>query len=343
MDIERLLANAAAVAESEFADPPGRPGGALLGALLGDYAAQGRDKLTFLFSPAVAPFGDWIEQLIAESTGKEGEGILPVVGEALAAPALYGDDRLFIALRLGEDTAGEAELRALAEAGQPVVDLRIDDPYDLGGQCFFWEVATALAGWRLALNPFDQPDVEAAKVIARRMIAEYRERGALPAEAPILCTAGVSVYGAVEASDPAGAIRAFLGRPTRGAYIALQAYLHPTSETDAALERLRTILRQRLRLPVTVGYGPRFLHSTGQLHKGDAGRGLFLQLTADAARDAPIPDEPGRSESSLSFGTLKAAQARGDRLALLAVGRPVLRLHFDDHPAAGIVRLAASL
>lgn len=343
MDLERLLASAAAAAAGEFAVPPGPAGGALLGALLGDFAAQGRDKLTFVFSPAIAPFGDWLEQLLAESTGKEGEGILPVVGEPLGDPAGYGDDRLFVSLRLGDDATGEERLRALAAAGQPVVDLRLEDPYDLGGQCYFWEVATALAGWRLAVNPFDQPDVEAAKALARQMIAEYRQKGEMAAETPALQTGGVSVYGTVTAADPAGAVRAFLGRATPGAYIAIQAYLTPAPETGAALERLRAVLRHRLRLPVTVGYGPRFLHSTGQLHKGDAGCGFFLQLTADDPRDVPIPDEPGRPGSSLSFGVLKAAQARGDRQALLAAGRAVLRLHFRDDPAAGVARLAALL
>jgi glucose-6-phosphate isomerase/transaldolase/glucose-6-phosphate isomerase len=204
-------------------------------------------------------------------------------------------------------------------------------------------MATALAGWRLAINPFDQPDVEAAKVLARRMIARYRQEGAMPAEAPALSLPDWSVYGAVRAADPAAALRAFLGQAVPGAYIAIQAFLCPCPETGAALEGLRAVLRDRFRLPVTVGYGPRFLHSTGQLHKGDAGRGLFLQLTADDPRDVPIPDEPGRPDASLTFGILKAAQAFGDRQALHDAGRRVLRLHRKEDPAAGIARLAAAL
>jgi glucose-6-phosphate isomerase len=341
MDLKDFLKRAAAAEEREFADGEAlaEADGFLLGALLGEMAKRGRDKLTFVFSPEIAPFGDWVEQLIAESTGKEGKGILPVVGEPLGPPETYGGDRLFVALRVGEDRTGEEALQKLAGAGHPVIDLRMADRRDLGGQCFLWEIATAVAGWRLAINPFDQPDVEAAKSLARKMIAEYREKGAMPPETPALKAAGISVYGDLPSDTPSAALARFLGQAEPGAYAAIQAYLRPCTETGAALERLRLQIRDAFGIAVTVGYGPRFLHSTGQLHKGDAGRGLFIQLTADDPRDAPIPDELGDPAAALTFGVLKTAQAFGDRQALVNAGRRVIRFHLDGDPAGGIGRL----
>jgi glucose-6-phosphate isomerase len=345
MDAGRLLASAAEAADRERSGENGEGWmtGATLGALLGEMAGRGRDKLTFCFSPEIAPFGDWLEQLLAESTGKEGKGILPVAGEPLGPPAVYGDGRLFVSLRVGQDETGERELQALASAGHPVVDLRMEDLYDLGGQCFFWEMATAVAGWRLGINPFDQPDVEAAKVLARRMIQDYRVKGALTAETPVMQATGISVYGEITAGRPEEVLAAFFGQAAPGAYAALQAYLRPCPETGAALQRLRLRLAERFRLATTVGYGPRFLHSTGQLHKGDAGKGLFLQFTADDPRDAPIPDALGRPDASLTFGLLKTAQAFGDRQALLNAGRRVIRFHLHGDPVGGLKRLADAL
>ncbi len=322
VDVPRLLDHAQAAARAcepgvATVDNPG----AWLGAILGELAKNGRDKVTFVISPAVASFGDWVEQLIAESTGKEGRGILPVVGEPLGPPEVYGDDRLFVYLRL-DDSAGltasddeprDAALQALEEAGYPVVRLPLCDPYELGQQFFVWEMAIAVAGHRLGINPFDQPNVEAAKVLAHRMVTGYREKGAL--------SGGESVPLSAEALEQ------FLAQARPGDYIALQAYVQPTAETEAALLALRTRLRDRFRLATTVGYGPRFLHSTGQLHKGDAGRGLFIQFTADDRRDVPIPDEAGEPASSITFGVLKMAQALGDRQALLAAGRRIICFH----------------
>ena len=204
-------------------------------------------------------------------------------------------------------------------------------------------MATAVAGWRLAINPFDQPDVEAAKVLARKMIAEYREKGAMPVEIPVLKGPGLSVYGDLDARKPEETLAAFLGQAEPGAYAALHAYLMPSPGMDEALQRLRMRIRDRFHLVTTVGYGPRFLHSTGQLHKGDAGRGLFIQFTADDPRDAPIPDEMGRPESALTFGVLKQAQVFGDRQALINAGRRVIRIHLHGDPADGISRLTAAL
>jgi transaldolase/glucose-6-phosphate isomerase len=307
--------------------------GAWLGSILGELAKAGRDKVTFVTSAQLGNFGDWVEQLIAESTGKEGKGILPVVGEPLGPPSVYDDDRLFIHLRLEGDDASnrthDAALQALEDAGHPVVRLRLRDLYDLGEQFFLWEMATAVAGYRLGINPFDQPNVEAAKVLARKAEAAYRETGVLPSEEPAPLTA-LSLAG-------------FLAQAQMGDYVALQAYVQPTEEVDAALLVLRTLLRDRLRVATTVGYGPRFLHSTGQLHKGDGGAGLFIQFTADDPDDVRIPDEAGAPDSVMSFGVLKMAQMLGDRQALLGAGRRVIHFHLGDDVLGGLKLLAESL
>jgi len=350
VDLPLLLARAGRMMSACGAEvPAGQNPAAQLGAMMGELAHLGRDKLTFVVSRAIASFGDWLEQLIAESTGKEGTGILPVVGEPLAGPELYGQDRVFVRLSLDaspDDQADEARLQALEEAGHPVVRMRLADSYDLGGQFFLWELATAVAGHILGINPFDQPNVEAAKVLARHMVAEYKARGSLPDESPALTDQGVAVYGRPPAGPTPVNLRdvwmSFLGMAQPGDYLALQAYLAPTPATDAALSELRLRLRQRSRLATTVGYGPRFLHSTGQLHKGDAGHGLFVQITADAARDVPIPDEAGKPESSITFGVLEMAQALGDRQALLNAGRRVLRFHLKD-ALAGLHSLSEAL
>jgi hypothetical protein len=296
---------------------------------MGVLANAGRDKLTLVTSPRLASYGNWVEQLIAESTGKEGRGVLPVVGERLGSPEVYGDDRLFVGLELAGDELDEAALSALEEAGHPVVRLYMRDLYDLGRQMFLWEMATAVAGYYLGINPFDQPNVESAKVLAREMVAAYIQTGALAR----------GEYAPLSART----LRAFLAQARPGDYLTLQAYVTPTAETDEALQALRTALRDRWKLATTSGYGPRFLHSTGQLHKGDAGNGLFVQFTSDDPRDAPIPDEAGAPESSISFGVLKEAQAQGDRRALLDAGRRVIRFHLGDDVAGALNRLAESL
>jgi transaldolase/glucose-6-phosphate isomerase len=351
VDVPRLLDRALATASGcESCVAAGDNSGAWLGSILGELAKAGRDKVTFAISPAIASFGDWVEQLIAESTGKEGRGILPVVGEPLGPPEVYGDDRLFVHLRLSGDDTHDAALDALEAAEHPVVRLNLRDRYDLGGQFFLWEMATAVASHLLGINPFDQPNVEAAKVLARRMVAEYTEKGALPSgESAPLTAEALNEFLARDPStdvstEPSSRAQAEgLDEVSRRSYIALQAYLQPTAETDAALLRLRTRLRDRFRLATTVGYGPRFLHSTGQLHKGDAGNGLFIQFTADDPRDVPIPDEAGSSDSSITFGLLKAAQALGDRQALLDAGRRVIRFHLGVDIVGGLRRLSEAL
>jgi transaldolase/glucose-6-phosphate isomerase len=332
VEVETLLDQALTMAcNCEPCNCPidGDNNGAWLGALLGELAKAGRDKVTLVTSPQLANFGDWVEQLIAESTGKEGKGILPVVGEPLGRPVDYGDDRLFVHLKLDGDDTHDLALRALEGAGQPIVRLRLRDLYDLGDQFFLWEMATAVAGYRLGINPFNQPNVEAAKVLARQAVAAYAESGALPDDEP--------------ASLDRGALIGFLALAQAGDYISLQAYVQPAAETDAALQALRLRLRDRLKLATTVGYGPRFLHSTGQLHKGDGGNGLFIQFTANEAQDVPIPDEAGSGASSMTFGVLKMAQALGDKRALEEAGRRVIRFHLGDDVAGGLMLLAEAL
>jgi transaldolase/glucose-6-phosphate isomerase len=336
VDLDRLLERALMASRNcgpAHSPADGENDGAWLGAILGELARVGRDKLTLTVSSALANLGDWMEQLVAESTGKEGQGILPVVGEPLGPPEVYGQDRLFVTLRLrGEDDAGRAYERgieALEEDGQPVVRLQLQDLYDVGQQFFLWEFATAVAGHRLGINPFDQPNVEAAKALARRAVATYAQEGTLPADEPAPV-------------EPA-ALATFLAPARAGDYVALQAYLQPTDEIGAALLTLRTRIRDQLKLATTMGYGPRFLHSTGQLHKGDGGNGLFVQFTGDSPQDLPIPDAAGSGESSMSFGVLELAQALGDKQALEEAGRRVIRFHLGQDPAQEIRRLAEAL
>jgi glucose-6-phosphate isomerase len=302
---------------------------ALLGAALGHLAAAGRDKVTLVLPPPMESFGDWIEQLIAESSGKQGKGILPVVGEDPGPPRVYGPDRFFVHLRLPGGDPHEAALNALQDAGHPVIRFGLKDRYDLGGQFFLWELAVAVAGHLMGIHPFDQPDVESAKVRAREMVAEYQQKGHLPK--------------AETSPVTAAALQEFLSPAAAGDYIALQAYLPPTPGTDRALAGLRRVLRDTYRLAVTAGYGPRFLHSTGQLHKGDAGRGLFVQFVSEGARDAAIPDRIDSPESSVSFAVLKRAQALGDRQALLDGGRRVIAFRLEGDPAGRLEKLTAEL
>jgi transaldolase/glucose-6-phosphate isomerase len=321
----------------------GNNNGGRLGVVLGDLAKEGRDKVTLISSPQIESFGDWVEQLIAESTGKEGKGILPVVGELVGSPASYGEDRLFVYLRLEGDDAYNKEVVELERSRHPIVSLLLHDRYDLGSQFFLWEMAVAVAGHRLGINPFEQPNVEAAKALARQVTAEYREKGSLPVETPAMTSDDITVYGDIVGHTPGEALMSFLGQAHPGAYIALQAYIQPMAEANTALQTFRMKLRDRYRLATTVGYGPRFLHSTGQLHKGDAGKGLFIQLTANDQRDVDIPDEPLSSSVSMTFGVLKAAQAIGDRQALIDRGRKVIRFHFGRDLIRGIRQLTEIL
>jgi glucose-6-phosphate isomerase len=345
IDMEILLLNAIAAAQREKAGNFSgelAATGAVLGATLGTLAQKGRNKLTLIMSPQWAPLGSWLEQLIAESTGKEGKGILPVLDEPLADPRVYGNDRMFVFFQ-NAAVNNSSEIDGLATAGHPVITIRLDDRYDLGGQMFLWEMATAVAGHFLGINPFNQPDVEATKAHTRRTITLYREHKKIPSESPSSTIPECVVYGGPPAAAFAGALKIFLSKAAKDDYVCLQVYLSPTPEINESLRKLRETIFAKHGLAVTMGYGPRYLHSTGQLHKGDSGNGLFIQLTADDLLDIGIPDRIGIADSTLTFGTLKAAQAQGDWQALIDAGRRVIRFHWKANPAAGLKKLSKLL
>jgi hypothetical protein len=324
----------------------GHPG-ILLGAAMGELALAGKDKLTLLAIPSLRPFGAWVEQLVAESTGKDGKGILPIVDEPRAPVDVYGEDRVFCALQLEGEPFDPSWIKALRAAGHAVVTLELRDLLDLGAQFYLWEYAVAVAGMILAVHPFNQPDVEAAKALARQAVEAYKQEGTLPLEPPVLVDGQVQVW----VADPATlagdtaleALQAFLGQVDPAGYVCLQAYLPPSPEMDAALTRLREAILLRTSRATSSGYGPRYLHSTGQLHKGDGGKGSFIQLTSADPLDLPIPDEPGLHASTISFGVLKAAQAQGDRKALVERGRRLLHVHLLRDPVQAINDLAGGL
>lgn len=340
LDLGRLLASARDMAgDSAAAVSAGTSLGLKLGAVLGQAALSGRDKLTVVFSPLLEPMGDWVEQLIAESTGKQGKGILPVVGEPMVEPGHYGDDRLFVYTRLTGDEAYDQPVSDLELSGQPVVRLQVESLYDLGGLFFLWEMACVVAGRQLGINPFDQPNVEAAKILAREMVTAYQQQQTLPDQKARFEANGLTFYGDVEGDDPASAWTAFLDQAGPGAYVAVQAYVPPDEGTDRALARLREALLRCCKTATTAGYGPRYLHSTGQLHKGDAGHGLFIQITSESEPDVAIPDQAGSAASSISFQVLKMAQALGDGEALVKGGRKMVRIHTCGSPARAMDHL----
>ncbi|WP_084709338.1 hypothetical protein [Rubrobacter aplysinae] len=346
VDLSRLLDGASEMARACAGEgEPGENPGAWLGVVIATLANAGRDKLTLTAEPDFEPMGVWIEQLIAESTGKDGKGILPVEGEPLGEPGSYGNDRLFT--YTGEESSSSdsvaARVERLAQAGQPLVRIGAREPYQIGGEMFRWMVAVAVAGRLIGINPFDQPNVESAKAQARKMVSEYQESGELPEPEPTVEGSGLAAYAPESAASPEEALQSFLERARSGDYIMLQAYLPPSEGTTDTLQDLRARLRDRLGIATNMGYGPRFLHSTGQLHKGDGGNGLFLQLTADHPRDADIPDEAGSPEASLTFGVLIEAQALGDRQALLDANRRVMRLHMSDGVEKTLDRLARGI
>ena len=348
-DVAGLLREALTMVRSCGADvPPAANPGVQLGLALGEAGLAGRDKVTVFAPPALAGFGAWAEQLIAESTGKTGKALIPVDGEAPAAPAAYGADRIFINLRLGNQSgAADGVLDALVAAAHPVVDLALARAEQVAQEFFRFEIATAVAGAVLGINPFDQPDVEASKVKMRELAAAFEQTGALPAETPVLAEGGIVIYADVATAAAlrhAGAgdsiaswLKAHFGRARPGDYVALLAYLAQTEAHAAALQAIRMHLRDRCRLATSVGFGPRFLHSTGQAHKGGPDTGIFLQITADEPADLTIPGK------TMSFGQIKAAQARGDAAVLIERGRRMLRVHFEGAPGAGLATLGETI
>lgn len=296
-------------------------GGMALGAVMGAAARAGRDKVTILTDDAFSTFGTWAEQLIAESTGKEGKGILPIEGEPEMPAEKYHADRLFVYLR--QDGAHDDFVAALKAVNQPVLEIPIPDSYSLFTEFFRWEYATAVACHLLGVNAFDQPNVESAKVQARAKIDAYNESGKLDEGAPVLETEDVKIYTNLEITEASlnSAFDAFLAQAEVSDYISIHAYLPRNAEMQKILDNLRLSIQGKTGLAVTLGFGPRFLHSTGQLHKGGANNGLFVQITADSQKDIDIPTQ------GISFGTLERAQTLGDFAALDASGRRVMRLH----------------
>jgi len=337
-NIELLLNRAISAKSKELASEE-RSSGVKLGVIMGELAKQGRDKLTLILSPALRAFGAWLEQLIAESTGKEGKGVIPIVDEALLDLPSYSQDRLFVFLSLVQEATPTLHPPEVKNFGHPYVSLKITDRYDLGAQCFIWELATIVAAWRMGINPFDQPNVEASKQLAKDLMNKYLSTGKWGDEKPILLKDGIAVTGDMVAATARETLSLFLSQLSPGNYVALQAYLPPTAEIIRELSILRQEIGKHYHIPTTLGFGPRFLHSTGQLHKGDGGKGFFLQFTCDDERDIAIPDGLDSDSSSLTFGLLKAAQASGDREALRHALRRVLHFHLGRDLITNIRKL----
>jgi transaldolase / glucose-6-phosphate isomerase len=350
LDVERLLDEAQRMLQ---ACAPGVPAaenpGLVLGTVLGVLATRGIDKLTLVASPGLHDLGAWLEQLVAESTGKGGKGIIPVDRERLGPAALYGTDRLFAYLRLEEapDAAQDAGVQALEQAGRPVVRIQVASKYDLAEEFVRWEIATAIAGAILHLNPFDQPDVEASKVETKKLTSEYEKTGRLPAETPFFDGEGVKLFAdernaaalkkAAGTPSLAGYLKAHLDRLGAGDYFALLAFLEMNAAHEESLQAARHLVRDRKRVATCLGFGPRFLHSTGQAYKGGPPTGVFLQVTADDALDLPVPGQ------RYTFGVVKAAQARGDFQVLAERGRRALRVHLGADVAGGLAALTAAV
>jgi len=330
LDVRRLLAGARQPALSDEKAVE-------LGVAMGDNAAAGRDKLTLVIGQPLEALGLWIEQLIAESTGKEGTGILPVNAEPLGAPEVYGNDRLFVSVSLGsvsEET--KKQLDALAAAGHPVVYRELNDLYELGAEFFAWEFATAVAGWRLGINPFDQPNVQEAKDATKELLSAFTRRGQLDPRNTVVSDELMTIYGpddAPKGESVAEVLRNELATIKRGDYIAFLSYTEDTPEIDRQFQELRTELRDTFHCATTVGYGPRFLHSTGQLHKGGPATGVFFQIIANDAVDFAIPGEP------YTFSILKQAQALGDFRALVKRGRRVIGIDLGDNTLKALGQL----
>ncbi len=313
--------------------------GVALGAVMGELAKHGRDKVTLITSKSIATLGLWLEQLLAESTGKEGTGLLPVADEPLGDPSVYGNDRLFVYLRLKDDVdkATENSIAALQAAGQPVVTIHMDDRLDLAQEFFRWQVAVATAGSILEINAFDQPNVQESKDNTNRLLAKLERTGQLSEQVPAITDGPLSLYLQDAAPTLVKTLARFLVQTHHGDYVALMAYLPEESATDQALQAIRVSLRDRLQVATTLGYGPRFLHSTGQFHKGGTNTGLFLQLTADDIDDAPIPGKP------YTFGAYKQAQALGDLEALRQHKRRVIRVHLGKDVNQGLAALKQAI
>jgi transaldolase / glucose-6-phosphate isomerase len=324
--------------------------GAILGAILGTLQKSGRDKVTIITSPGISDLGAWLEQLIAESTGKQGTGLVPIDREQVGPPDVYGNDRIFAYLRLqsAPDAKQDAVVAALEKAGQPVVRVAVPDIYDLGQEFFRWEIATAVAGSIIGINPFNQPDVEAAKIATKNLTSEYEKNGSLPAEHPFFEGSGVKLYSDEKNVEHlkksaggdltlSGYLRAHLNRLHAGDYFAMLAYIEMNDTHESALQTIRHTIRDKKRVATCAEFGPRFQHSTGQAYKGGPNSGVFLQITCDDAMDIPVP------EQKYTFGVVKAAQARGDFQVLADRDRRAMRIHLGADVAAGLRSLHSAI
>ena len=337
LDIDKLVQRAIRMQKAcSFDTPVSENPGVVLGAAIGELARQGIDKLTFLMPEPISALGLWLEQLIAESTGKEGAGILPVADEPTGRSVDYGDDRLFVFFSVEEqiDLPLENLVDDLKKAGKPVIAIRLNDLFDLAQEFYRWEIATATAGRVLGINPFDQPNVQESKDSTNRLIEEVKAKGRLTESEPALREGGLSFYTDISGGSGCSVLKAFFSTVHPSDYVALQAYLTETRSTTKALQDMRAAIRDSLGLATTLGYGPRFLHSTGQFHKGGPNKGLFLQLTVDDPEDAAIPG------TNYTFGILKKAQAAGDLEALKKHGRRTMRIHLGKNVEEGLAGLS---
>ena len=347
LDLRKFLSRTNEMVQACKPDTPADQNpGAVLGTILGTLGNLGRNKVTIITSPGIHDLGAWLEQLIAESTGKLGKGLIPVDREVLGAPDVYGNDRIFAHLRLADepDSAQKQKLDALRAAGHPVVEIELADKYDLGQEFFRWEIATAVAGSILKINPFNQPDVEASKIVTRQLTEAYEKTGKLPEESPILDEGGIMLFtderngstlNKLVGKDRSlmGFLRAHLNQLGAGDYLALLAYIEMNSAHEETLQSMRHAVRDNKHVATCLGFGPRFLHSTGQAYKGGPNTGVFLQITCDDANDLPVPGQ------KYTFGIVKAAQARGDFQVLADRKRRALRVHLPKNVNAGLERL----
>ncbi len=322
IDVKRFLENAEETVDSSKPEVSiKRNPGAILGLFMGILAEQGRDKVTFISPPEVEPLGDWLEQLIAESIGKEGKSIVPIANEKLGHPEIYGNDRLFVWFSGGRDEAAETAVEKLIDNGHPVVKIDVGDAYSLASEFYRWEIATAVAGAVMGINPFDQPNVQESKDITKEVLDRYGTSGSLDREPVSFEESGIEVIAQTNAAKLAAALREFLSSRRDGDYLALMGFTNPSRENTELLQEVRHQIRDRFKIAVTLGFGPRFLHSTGQMHKGGTDNGLFIQITGEESVDLEIPGK------GFGFRTLINAQAAGDYRALVRHNRRILKLH----------------
>ena len=337
IDVSKLLRIAEAMSFSSKNSDLLQNNSAAAGIVMGELAKKGIDKVTFITSERLSYFGAWVEQLIAESTGKIGKGILPVVGEEILTPEYYSNDRLFVILKLNGDKINQDKIDDLKKASHPVIEIVVNDIYELGAEFFRWEIATIVASWVISIQPFDQPNVESAKIVARKMVQEYKENGKLP-ELPISVEEGeMKITSGVSGNSVKEIVNNFLSSVQKDfkfnlyPYVSIQSYTTMNKQTEEVIQILRTKIQKKFKVATTVGFGPRFLHSTGQLHKGDGGNGVFIQFIYDPQNDAAIPDEAGEDRSTMTFGVLIKSQALGDRQALLDNQRKLMTINLGKN------------